>query len=104
MSTVVTGASDDLIELDGDIYEEFGLHNDEGGEDAGDLIAFSNGVVLRVRYSQSGVWRITPVTGADKVSIVQAPEDDDDNYTDRATITEPVLWAVQGITIARAKR
>lgn len=54
----VNGASDDLIEIGGAIREEFTLQDDEGG----DLLAFSNGVVLRIRYTDDGVWRIEPLS------------------------------------------
>lgn len=96
MSAVtVYGASDDLIEVEGDIEGEFYLKDD----DAGDLLAFSDGTILRMRYAESGVWRITPVTtgGTSSLTIVPAPEGDEANYSDRATLTGPVSWVVHGI-------
>lgn len=101
MSVTVYGASDDLIEVEGALREEFSYQSDDDGD--GDLLAFSNGVVLRVRYSDSGVWRITPVVGESRVTIDLAPEDDEDNYSDRARLTESVSWVVHGIGIAKAK-
>lgn len=89
------GYSDDLIELDGDISEEF---NPAKGTD-GDLVAFSNGVVLRIRYRTC--WRIELVHGQGLVEIVPCPEDDPENYSDRATITGPVEWVICGNEIAR---
>lgn len=98
------GSSDDLIEIDGDISEEFTLHDDDA-EYEGDLLAFSNGVILRVRYSQSGVWRIVVVDDPKAVvKIKQAPEDDEDNYSDKVHIDDAlVLWVVHGIGYARRK-
>ena len=96
MSITVYGASDDLIEIEGDIREEFNIQNEEEG----DLLAFSNGVVLRVTYSSGGVWRILPVAGASQVTIKHAPENDDLNYTDYATLNEPALWVVHGTGFA----
>lgn len=84
----IHGASDDLIEVDGAINAEFAV-TDTG--DDGVLLAVSNGVVLRIRYRTC--WRIEHVTGA-AVEIVQCPEDDEDNYSDVATITDPVSWVV----------
>ncbi|MGH7486840.1 MAG: hypothetical protein ACREMY_14750 [bacterium] len=99
MTITVYGASDDLIEVDGDISEEFyAIDSDEG-----DLLAFSDGTVLKIAYSTSGVWRITPVVTIGHVSITQAPEDDEDNYSDRATLTGPVKWVVHGKKIGRAR-
>ncbi|SNR32992.1 hypothetical protein [Blastococcus mobilis] len=96
MSIVITGASDDLIEIDGDITEEF-----YGNDEDGDLLAFSDGTVLRISYTRSGVWRIVPITtGPGFVGITQAPEGDEDNYTDRAEVTD-ATWVVHGKAIAR---
>jgi hypothetical protein len=86
----VYGSSDDLIEVEGDIEEEFTLSEyDEN------LLAFSNGVVLRIKYNDSGIWRISPVTG--NMVIHMAPEDDEDNYSDVAIIEDDIRWVVQGI-------
>lgn len=100
MGVVVYGASDDLIEVEGDVTEEFLPDKDE---DSGTLLAFSNGTVIRVSYSPAGVWRISPVAGAENVVVVQAPEDDEDNYSDRATVTSDVTWVVAGNQFARNK-
>ena len=44
---------------------------------------------------------MTPIRGADRVTITVAPADDDDNYSDRAVITDPVEWVVLGTEHAR---
>jgi hypothetical protein len=102
VSITVYGASDDLIEVDGDISEEFyyaGLG--KGGDYGGDLIAFSDGTILRVRIDASGVWRITPVVqGSATTTIDVAPEDDEVDYSDRATVSG-AAWVVHGIGWAK---
>lgn len=98
MTTTIYGASDDLIEIRGDIEEEFGCYDDEGG-----VLAFSNGVLLSARYDDDGVWRFDPIRGAGHVSIAKGVPDDDDNYTDRVTITDPIEWVVYGTQHARTK-
>ena len=55
MTTTITGASDDLIEVEGDITEEFNVYL-EDGESA--LIAFSDGTLMSARYDDSGIWRL----------------------------------------------
>lgn len=57
MYITITGASDDLIEIDGDIVEEWSAPGevDEGGA----LIAISDGTLLRIIYDEDGIWRIT---------------------------------------------
>jgi hypothetical protein len=92
----VYGASDDLIELGGDIREEFDAYR------KGEVVAFSNGTLLRVRYEDTGIWRITLLSG--EAHIVPAPADDEDNYSDRATITGPVKWVAFGDQVAYAPR
>jgi hypothetical protein len=93
----IYGAGDDLIEVDGDISEEFYVPDLAAN---GDLLAFSDGTVLRLHITNEGIWRITPVVrGAGYLSIVQAPEDDDDNITDRATL-DGAVWVVHGTSYA----
>jgi hypothetical protein len=100
MTTTVYGASDDLIELDGDIYEEFSYRDDENG----DLLGFSDGTLLRIRHDAEGIWRITPVSqGPAFQGVQQAPADDDRNYTDRATLGE-VAWVLHGSSHAKASK
>lgn len=97
------GYSDDLIELDGDVIENFTPRGEDDPEQPGDLVAFSNGVVLRIKYRDAGCWRIDLVAGQGLVEIVPCPEDDEKNYSDRATITGSVDWVVCGNSIAKAR-
>jgi hypothetical protein len=102
MTITVYGASDDLIEVEGDITEEFN-HYETAEDGEGCLLAFSDGTVLRIRYTKAGIWRITPVTnGTAGLAIDVAPEDDEDKYTDRATLTGEVRWVVLGVGCAQA--
>lgn len=100
MNVTVYGASDDLIEVEGDVSEEFTYDDDNDN-----YLVFSDGTVLRVEYGSSGVWRISPVSGTP--SIAQAPEDDDSNYSDRAMLDAgeqlPIRWVVHGIGFAKAQ-
>jgi len=107
-TTTIYGASDDLIEVEGDIREEFTYRASPITEDgAGDLLAFSDGTILRVAYTAEGVWRITPVVrGNADLNVDAAPEDDEDNYSDRATLSglsSPMTWVVQGVAFARRR-
>jgi hypothetical protein len=84
----IYGASDDTILVDGAIKAEFPC------ADTGDgvLLVASNGVVLRIQFETC--WRIDLVTGRDLVQIVPCPEDDEDNYSDVATIPGDIDWVV----------
>jgi hypothetical protein len=91
----IYGASDDLIEVEGDIREEY------YARDAGDManaVVFPDGSVVAIEYTPAGVWRIgLERQGAGTtVEHVRAPEDDDDNYSDRVTLKsdQPFRWAV----------
>lgn len=97
--TYVYGASDDLIEIEGELREEFYLQND----DEGDLLAFSTGVVLRVRYDDDGIWRVTPLAGSSRLEHVIAPTDDEDNYSDIVYLNETPEWVVHGINWVKQK-
>lgn len=60
--TAIYGASDDLIEIEGVISEEFN-HYDESPA----LLAFSDGTLLEIEYDDDGIWRIRPLaTGSCK--------------------------------------
>jgi hypothetical protein len=99
MPLTLTGASDDLIEVDGDFDAEFTA---PAGGPA--LMAFSDGTVLRIEYTH-GVWRIRPVTtGRGAVIVEQAPEDDEDNYSDKAKLAGPIEWVVLGLHMSPLPR
>jgi hypothetical protein len=96
----IYGASDDLIEVEGAFNDEFPYRDDEGN-----LLAFNDGTVLRIHYTNAGVWRIsTIVTGSAVLRLDQAPEDDDDNYSDRLTLTGDIRWVVHGTGFAGVRR
>lgn len=106
MTTTLTGASDDLIELDGDIREEWTCPTNHDGEDQA-FVSFSDGTLVRIRYT--GVWRIEVVAhGPASVYTIdrceEGPDGDgvDGNYSDKLTI-EGVTWAVLGTESAVAK-
>lgn len=97
MTTTLYGSSDDLIEIEGDVREEFSHPEDDPC-----WVAFSDGTVVSVTYTGDGVWRIAPVhTGRCTLDVVQAVSADDDNYSDRATLSgETITWAMLGTDLA----
>jgi len=96
MTTVTAwGRSDDLVEIDGALEEEWGFYSSDGNETG--YLAFSDGTVLSVKYGDGnhGVWRLFPVIeGSAKVERVPAPLDDRDNYSDRVTLTGDLRWVL----------
>jgi hypothetical protein len=94
MSLKIYGHSDDLVEVEGDIDEEF--YATEGCS-TGALIALSDGNVLGLQYTDDGIWRFTQeFQGSGAVTIVRAPDidPDDQNYSDIATIEGTIDWVL----------
>lgn len=85
------GYSDDLIEVEGDIEEEFSWSADS---DATRLIVVSDGHVFRVRYDEDGIWRFS-VAASGTSSMTKVEGIDDDTYSDVITLEGDDLdWVV----------
>lgn len=98
MKISITGASDDLVEVEGDIREEFSWSPDGDGET---LMAVSDGTVLRVEYDKNGIWRFTRIaTGTATYSKVEGDVEKD--TFDVVTLEGDIKWVVIGSGIARA--
>lgn len=99
----VFGYSDDNIEVEGAVHEEFGAYSRDDQEF---LVVVSDGTVLALKYGDKGIWNIRLVaTGkGSKVSIATALDTDDEN-TDRATIEaqDAIRWVVFGHKIVASK-
>lgn len=100
----VHGASDDLIEVDGALSEEFTYDATDAN-----YLAFNDGTVLAVVYSREGFWRINPVVkGVADIGIVYAVDADSDDYSDKVTLTAPNpstlpwRWVLHGNGLVRA--
>lgn len=82
--------------MEGDIREEWSALSD-GASDDGGLLAFSDGTVLRVAYTNDGIWRVTPLArGTATMDITLAVDAEDDNYSDRAVLDGDIRWVVFG--------
>ena len=105
-STVtIYGSSDDLIELEGGISEEFTYPLNHGSDCDGVLLAFGDGTLLRMIYDEDGVWRITVlIKGTASLSKTEGEVGADDNYTDRLTLVGDLRWAVVGDQWAQDKK
>ncbi len=100
--TRVYGASDDLVEFEGDLSGEFGCFG-SGDEDGalGVLIAFSDGTVLAVRYGKpglGGVWAITVLRQGEMfLRREECSDEDADPYSDQVFFKAGPLkaWAAK---------
>lgn len=97
MPVYVSGHSDDLIEIDGDLSEEFPYDEDEDN-----FVAFSNGIVLKIAY-KGDHWSVWVVANPLKhrVDIEQGSEESDwAAYSDRASFDAPASWVLHGVNWA----
>lgn len=90
MSTQIYGASDDLIEIQGDLSEEF------YGGDKPTLLIFSDGTALTIKYGKEhlAVWAITLITqGKLFMRIAHCTDEDAERYSDTAHFNDGLKWA-----------
>lgn len=86
--TIITGASDDLIEISGELYEEFNSYNCDDGR-----MAFSDGTLLKVEYDQDGIWRFKPIfKGSLYEKKIEGSVGDDTN--DEVHFKQGLKWCV----------
>lgn len=82
LDTIVTGRSDDLIEFDGAIYEEF-QHYGPGPA----RLVFDNGVILDIEWDRDGIWRITVIDGHAHATHTPCPDPTgEDDYTNTVVV------------------
>ena len=93
----IEGHSDDLVVIEFDSGES----DEYWPADTDDfLIAASDGTILKGSYD--GVWRFTTHTaGTAQMSKVEAPEDDDDNYSDVVTLAGNIAWVALASAVAK---
>lgn len=101
MSIKIYGHSDDCVEIDGDIREEFNPASD----DEMSYLAFSDGTLLSIKYGEEGLWRINQLqAGSSTYSKVEATDPDGD-YSDRVELSGGAIkWVVFGYGFAKAKK
>lgn len=98
----IYGWSDDNVELEGDIREEFYVPDAVDG-DENPLIVLSNGVVLRVKYgNDDDVWHFTPLKGSDKVFVIYDDQSDVEG-SDVVMVDETINFAVCGTSLVENK-
>jgi hypothetical protein len=95
MSITVYGGSDDLVEVEGDIIAEFYAM---GPGEYDSILVCSDGTILTIKYDGDGCWRLNRSrTGTAKCEHVPADGADEENYSDRITLTGDIEWVVYTI-------
>lgn len=95
---IITGASDDLIEISGDYCDEIGwYHDDEMG-----YLSISDGTLLSVVYDDDGIWRFFTVSrGSAKLSKEEGITDEDTNDVITLESDQPFKHVLFGTKLAR---
>jgi len=105
MATKVYGASDDLIEFDGDVRGEVGCYGTDD-RDQGVLVCCSDGTILEVKYGKGGmaVWGILVIKkGSLFVNVEVCMDEDAITYSDVAVFNDGLKWAYAATEWERVK-
>lgn len=94
----IYGSSDDRIEVEGDIDEEFGHYSDDPI-----FMAVSDGTLLRIVYDEDGIWRITRIV-AGAATFEKTEGDVEKDTPDIVTLfgDTPIKFVVLGKQLANA--
>ena len=91
----ITGGSEDLISITGDIKEEINIY--ELDDLIGQAIAVSDGTLLSVDYDSNGIWRFNVVkNGQSFYNKVEGNPIDDTFDVITLTWEKPFEWVVFG--------
>lgn len=93
--TKVYGASDDLIEFEGDFTGEVGSYGTDDKEH-GVLVIVSDRTILEVKYGKGGaaIWEVKLLAQGSLFQKIEPCTDEDaDPYSDVALFDDGVKWA-----------
>ena len=90
----IYGASDDLIEVEGDIREEFYAIDAEAC-----ILGVSDGTALSVEFDRQGIWRIRRLAAG--TATYKLTEAAGSNYSDKVELDGQINWVVFGEKWAR---
>ncbi len=98
----LSGASDDLIELDGDLLEEW---EGVGADEEPIFVGFSDGTLASVRFGVDGsYWRINVLWRGTATITHEPATDEDDDYSDKLTLEGDIAWVVCGSDKAQMRK
>lgn len=94
--TKVYGASDDLIEFEGDIHGEVGAYGTDDEDSKGVLVMFNDGTILTAKYGKGGhaIWGFAVVKKGELFDGIDICEDEDaEPYSDVVKFKKGLKWA-----------
>ena len=95
MTTKVYGASDDLVEFEGDIYGEVDAFGTDD-RDKGVLVFFSDGTILEAKYGkmEMAIWELkVRCTGNLFKEVIPCMDEDAKPHSDVANFRDGLKWA-----------
>lgn len=105
MSTKVYGASDDLIEFEGDVYGEVGAYGTDKDKN-GVLLVFSDGTILEAKYGkcEMAIWGLTVIRKGSLLENIEQCEDENAKpHSDVAKFYGGLNWAYAARNFERVK-
>ncbi len=93
----IFGASDDLVEVEGDIIEEFAYQPD--GKEPG-FIGCSDGTIMTIDFGAGGIWRINKLREG-HANFEKIEGKDDDQHSDVVTLSGSIRWVIFGVAILK---
>jgi len=94
----ITGHSDDIISISGQIEDEL-YPPEQEVEGEGVYLSASDGTLLRVRYDQDGIWRITRLVGG-LCTFTKEEGDVEKDTFDVVHLAGDVKWVLMGTKLA----
>jgi len=94
--TKIYGASDDLIEFDGDVRGEVDCYGTDDDGHPGILIFCSDGTILNIKYGKAdrAIWQVVVVKEGTLFDKLNSCDDEDDNpHSDVAVFQPGLKWA-----------
>lgn len=86
----IYGASDDLVEIEGDMEDEIPCYEQDVE------ILVNDGTRLRAHYGTGGMWRLSVVQTGTETTVTHTPASDPDtNYTDMVTLENSSVEKLQ---------
>jgi hypothetical protein len=97
---IIYGTSDDLIEVEGAIDEEFPAP--QQGDETGGYVAISDGTLLSITYTNVGFWKISVISLGGQTALIMAKATDLDNdYSDKVILNGDFSWVLMGTDLVR---
>lgn len=93
----IFGAADDLVEVEGDIIEEF-AYQPEGQEPG--FIGTSDGTIMTIEYGAGGIWRINKLRDG-RAQFTKVEGQDDEQHSDVVTLAGNIRWVIFGVAILK---